>query len=179
MNTSGGGAQGATKSIGLKQHWKISRRSTFLPLVSAIRILTLWFREFYNCEYRDRAQDSAVNVIINRELFMSKQFIFVRHEIERKEREGGGWGEVSLVSVRQSDLMDTSVTAPRSELKFNFPILSFGLYQSWLWCILAVAVTNECPLFPLILTTDIHHRRGMTQFRVTATQFKSIWPNSR
>ena len=61
---------------------------------------------------------------------MSKQFIFVRHEIERKEREGGGWGEVSRVSVRQSDLMDTSVTAPRSELKFNFPILSFGLYQS-------------------------------------------------
>ena len=49
--------------------------------------------------------------------------------------------ELGLVSVRQSDLMDTSVSAPRSELKFNFPILSFGLYQSfradcdvsWLW----------------------------------------------
>ena len=57
---------------------------------------------------------------------MSKQFIFVRHE-----REEGGWrveGGVSpLVSVRQSDLMDTSVTADSdSELIFNFPILSFG-----------------------------------------------------
>lgn len=64
---------------------------------------------------------------------MSKQFIFVRHE--RKEggwRAGGLEGGVSpLVSVCQSDLMDTSVTAGSdSELIFNFPILSLVLYQS-------------------------------------------------
>ena len=57
---------------------------------------------------------------------MSKQFIFVRHERKERGGRGGGLeGGVSpLVSVRQSDLMDTSVT-PGSRPSVDIKISEF------------------------------------------------------
>ena len=116
----------------------------------------------------------------------------------RGRRAGGGLeGGVSpLVSVCQSDLMDTSVTAGSdSELIFNFPILSFGFVSElivmypgcgrdqwvpivpWYWPLPSITGGASLSSDPRHAVTQFHHKtfdrvpsNGCVSFHCTVGQ---------